>query len=337
VRGTGFGRSLTWALLFLFSSGALLLCPFVGSGSVDISVVLRPGASDVASTIFWKLRLPRVLQAFVAGVGLAAGGMTFQALFRNPLATPFTLGVASGASLGAVVVIRAGLAGSLLGLSTASAGAFAGALGAVFFVYALSRTRWGLSTSALLLAGVAASFFFSSLILFLQFTTDPFNSFRLLRWVVGGIYAVGGLTGAGAILPPVVVGLLVLWPLCRELDLLSLGEEIAASRGVSVERTKKVLFFVTSLMVAAVVSMCGPIGFVGMMAPHICRLLVGSDHRALLPAACLFGGGFLVACDTVARTVVAPIQLPVGVITAFLGGPFFLVLLLSRSSEPRGF
>jgi len=185
----------------------------------------------------------------------------------------------------------------------------------------------------MLLAGVAVSFFFSSVILFLQYMTDPSRSFRMLRWVMGGLEGFVGFEALWQTLPFVLSGSLVAWYLTHELNLLATGEEFAFSRGVNGGRTKLVLFAAVSLMIGAVVAVCGPIGFVGLMAPHICRLLVGPDHRYLLPLSWLFGGAFLVVCDTAARMLMAPMELPVGILTALLGGPFFVWLLLARRRD----
>jgi len=287
------------------------------------------GAFDV----LWKIRLPRVAMAFLAGSALATSGMAFQAMFRNPLATPFTLGVSSGASLGAAIGIHLSLAFHLLGIPAITWCAFAGAVVAIGLVYGLTRTRHGFSTATMLLAGVAVSFFFSSLILFLQYLSDFTRTFRMLRWVMGGLEQIVGFDEVFNVFPFVVAGTLVLFYLTHELNLITTGEELATARGVEVNRMKLLVFFAASLMVGAVVAVCGPIGFVGLMVPHICRLLVGADHRWLTPATLLFGGVFLTLCDTLARTVIAPTELPVGIITSLLGGPFFLWLLLGRSPE----
>jgi len=187
-------------------------------------------------------------------------------------------------------------------------------------------------TATMLLAGVAISFFFSSLILLIQYVCDMTHSFRIVRWLMGGLEAVG-FQPAVNMFPFVVLGCVIVFFQLNGLNLLSVGEEIAVSRGVDASKTKKLLFFATSLMVGGVVAVCGPIGFVGMMVPHICRLLIGPDHRYLMPATILFGSAFLVICDTIARTAFAPVEMPVGIITALLGGPFFIWLLLSRVSE----
>jgi iron complex transport system permease protein len=222
----------------------------------------------------------------------------------------------------------------VLGIPGSTWFAFGGALCAILLVYGFTRIKQGFSTATMLLAGVAISFFFSSLILFLQYLSDFTRTYRMLRWVMGGLDNVVGFGDVRNVLPFVVAGALVVLYLRHELNLITTGEELATARGMAVGRVKIALFFTASLMVGAVVAVCGPIGFVGLMAPHICRLLIGPDHRYLTPAALLFGGAFLVLCDTLARTIMAPTELPVGILTALLGGPFFLWLLLGRSSEP---
>lgn len=319
------------SLLGFASLAVLLGAPFIGGQWLPLASIFLP--DDPAALIFWEIRLPRVVLAWIAGAGLAAAGMTFQALFRNALATPFTLGVSSGASLGAALGVRLGWGASFVGVSTVSLGAMAGALLAIFVVHGLTQLKRDRSAATLLLAGVAVNFFFSSLILLIQYTADFHDTFRILRWLMGGLHMVG-FDAALQVLPFVVAGALLLAARVGELNLLSVDEELAASRGVAVARVKTVLFLATSCMVGVIVSLCGPIGFVGLMAPHICRLLVGSDHRYLLPATLLFGGAFLVACDTIARTAFAPTELPVGIFTSLLGGPFFLWLLLRSGRSP---
>lgn len=334
-------RTAILAALAVLAVLVLAVAPFLGLENIPLSV-LWGGSDDPGKLdILWKIRIPRVVMAFLAGTALAASGMAFQAMFRNPLATPFTLGVSSGASLGAAVAaIYDKLAFVVLGVSSQAIFAMGGAVLTILLVYGLTRARRGFSTATMLLAGVAINFFFSSLILFLQYQTDPTRTFRILRWMMGGLDYVVSFHDVLGVLPFVVSGCLVLFAMTHELNLLTTGEELATSRGVEVDRTKKLLFFAASLMVGGVVAACGPIGFVGLMVPHICRLLVGPDHRWLAPATLLFGGAFLVLCDTLARTILymtsqTPAELPVGIITALLGGPFFLWLLLARQTgEP---
>ena len=317
-------RWLVLTALAILAVAVPAVCCFIGEIAITPGQVLD-GNSD-AAWVFRNFRLPRVLVGFLAGVGLALCGMAFQALFRNPLTTPYTLGVASGASLGAVAAILSGLTFTVLGVSGLAVFAFIGALLSVFLIYGLSRLHRSFDTNTLLLAGVALSFCFSSLILFLQFRSDFHDSYRIIRWMMGGLQ-VPGPDAVFDVLPFVVAGVAVIVLYLQELNLLSTGEELAVSRGVDVDRTKKLLFFASSLAVGGIVATCGPIGFVGLMAPHICRLMVGPDHRYLAPATALFGGSFLVLCDTVARTILTTAEIPVGVITALLGGPYFLILL----------
>lgn len=297
----------------------VIVSPFLGMSHTT--------TAEIQQQILTEIRLPRMLFAFIAGTGLALCGMVFQAMFRNPLATPFTLGVASGASLGAALYVYLGLSFSFIGIDGTSFAAFSGALISISFVYYLSRFRSNFSTETLLLTGVAISFFFSSLILFIQYLSNITDSFRILRWLMGSLSIVG-YHDILQLLPFVTICVAVVLWLSRELNLLMTGDEIALSRGVNVQGIRYALFFVSSLCVGAIVAVCGPIGFVGMMVPHICRLLIGHDHRWLIPATLLFGGGFLILCDTIARLIIAPAEIPVGVITTLLGGPFFIWLLI---------
>jgi iron complex transport system permease protein len=317
-------------LLAVLAALVLTCSPFAGMERIPLATLWQRG-DETTARILWQLRVPRVVMAFLAGAGLAAGGLAFQAVFRNPLAEPFTLGVASGAALGASAYIHLGLPFSLLWISGASWFAFAGALLAIVLVYGMTRARQGFSAATMLLAGVAVSFCFSSLILFMQYLSDFTQSFLLLRWVMGGLHAVVGFGEVLTVLPLVAVGTAIVLYLTHELNLVTTGEELAASRGVAVNRTKVLLFVAVSLMVGGIVSVCGPIGFVGLIVPHICRLLVGPDHRFLTPAALLCGAILLSLCDTLARTIMAPTELPVGILTSLLGGPFFLWLLVRRS------
>ncbi len=314
-------------LLVLLTFLTFLLMPFVGIKTISPANIFSMGSRD--SYLFWNIRFARVLVSFLAGSALAVSGMVFQALFRNALATPFTLGVASGAAFGVSLYIRLGLAFSFLGFSGEPLFAFMGAVLVIFLVYGLTKLKRGFSVTSMLLAGVAMNFFFSSFILFMQYMSDFTQSFRIARWLMGGIETVGYIPVLD-LFPFVIGGAVVILYLARELNLMVSGEETAISRGVDVLKTKTVLFFTTSLMVGVVVSVCGPIGFVGMMAPHICRLLIGNDHRFLTPASFLFGGVFLTLCDGLSRTLIAPAEIPLGVITALLGGPFFIWLLMGE-------
>lgn len=281
--------------------------------------------------IFWKIRLPRILLGFLAGAALAVSGMVFQSIFRNPLATPFTLGVSSGASLGAALAVKLGLTFTLLGLSAETFCCFFGALLTVALVYLLSSWRRDFSTEIMLLSGVAISFCFSAAILFIQYISDFTASYQIIRWLMGDLNTVGYADPARllAVLLPVLAAVLFFGP---DLNLILAGDELAHSRGVNVRRSKIILFVCISLLIGTVVSLCGPIGFVGMMVPHVLRLLTGAEHRKLTVACTLAGGAFLAICDFAARTIIAPAEIPAGILTSMLGGPFFLWLLLRRRS-----
>lgn len=320
-------KNLILALIVLFCATTVLLSPWLGLQRVSWGDVMGNG-DPLLGDIFWKLRLPRTLTAFLAGCGLALGGASFQALFRNPLAEPFTLGVSAGASAGIALSLYLGGGTVILGfLSTENVFAFAGALLAIGVVFAFSRLKSDFATATLLLAGVAVSFFFSSLIMLLQHLVDPYNVARMFRAMIGGIAAAGQRQMLLA-LPFVCLGALIAGVHWRELDIMSFGEETALSRGVETNRVRRLLFLSVSLMVGGITALCGPVGFVGLVAPHICRILIGPEHKRLLPASAIFGGTFLILADLAARTILAPSELPVGVISSLCGAPFFLWLLV---------
>ena len=321
---------ITIALFVLITAAVLMAAPFIGMEKITPSSLME--GEGAGAEIFWRIRIPRVIVGFIAGSALALSGMAFQAVFRNPLATPFTLGVSSGAAFGAALFLTTGIMAGMKYLPGQSISAFIFATVSIGLVYGLTRVRRGFSTAAMLIAGVAINFFFSSLILFMQYMSDFTQSFRIVRWLMGGVETVG-YSSVRVLLPFFILGTATIFANVRELDLLSLGDDIAAGRGVDVKRTRMSIFIAASILVGGVVSICGPIAFVGMMAPHICRLLIGEGHTKLAPATLLFGGAFLVVCDTIARTVIAPAEIPVGVITALLGGPFFLWLLLGGDGE----
>ena len=329
---TSANRSRTLLLMMLLAIIVTLLLPWVGHHLPPLSVIARPGADDVDAVIFWQIRTPRVLLSFLAGAGLSLGGLVFQALFRNPLATPFTLGVASGASLGVTIAVIGGFHFTMMGVSGTSLAALGGASLSVLLVYGVARAAGKLSPTTMLLAGVAISFFFSSLILLLQYLSDAGSAYRILHWLMGDVSR-ANVDTLLQLTPFIISGMLIIMPMHRELNLLSITDDIAASRGVRVERCRLILFFAVSLMVAGIVTICGPIGFVGIMVPHICRLVIGSNHRHLIPATLLFGGMFLALCDTIARNISASAEIPVGIVTALLGGPFFLWLLLGKKHK----
>ena len=318
------------AACFVAMIVAVLVAPFIGATPIRATAVFSPTvpfADNVDAQIFFIARLPRALAAALVGGTLAAAGVVFQGLLRNPLATPYTLGVSSGAALGAMLAITFG---ARLPFGSVELASLVGALTAVFVVYLLASARQqGLSSTVLLLAGVTLNAFFSALILFVQYISDFAQIFRALRWLMGDLDVVSYRPILSA-LPLVAIAFVGFARLARPLNLLSLGADAAGTRGVDVERAQRLAFFGGSLATGAAVSVGGPIGFVGIIVPHLVRLVVGADHRLVLPASTFFGAAFLVVCDMMARTVIAPIELPVGVVTAVIGGPFFLWLLLGK-------
>ncbi len=283
--------------------------------------------------IFVQFRLPRVLAAAIVGAGLGAAGAAFQGLLRNPLAEPYTLGISSGASLAAVIAIRFG-ADTILGGSGVGVAALIGSLLTVVFIYRLARTDSRLPPATLLLAGITIAMFCSAASLLVQYTADLGEVYRMVRWMMGGLDAVR--------YPPLLratvaisIGIAILLWLSPTLNALAAGEDAASSLGVDVRRSVSLGFFAASLIVGASIALAGPIGFVGLIVPHALRTLFGSDHRRLIPLSALGGASLLCACDTLARLVNAPAEIPVGVVTAVAGGPFFLYLLVRHKSSGR--
>lgn len=279
-------------------------------------------------TIIISVRLPRVVLALLVGMGLAVAGAIFQGLFRNPMADPSIIGSSQGAALGATIAFFFGIKAGWGGLSAVPLFAFAGSLGAVMVVYLIARSGGRVSISSLLLVGIALSSFLASIVSLLMVVSED-RMHNIFFWLMGGL-GTGNWDMVMAVLPFVLVGSVVSILYGKDLNLLLLGEERAAQLGLEVERFKWLMIGVASLVVGAAVSVSGIIGFVGLMTPHIVRLLTGPDHRYLVPGSLLGGGLFLVLADTLARTVIAPNELPVGIVTAFFGAPFFIYLLKRR-------
>jgi iron complex transport system permease protein len=284
-----------------------------------------------AGVILLQVRLPRVLLGFLVGGGLAVVGVALQALLRNPLADPYVLGISSGAALGAVVAILLGIGTTVLAISALPLFAFVGGLFSLFVVYRIAASYGRLPIHILLLAGVILNAIFSALIMFVTSSMAPNRSFGTMAWLMGTLTAPTYPAMAALAMYLVTGGLILIWQ-ARPLNLLALGEETAFSMGVEVDKVKKIVFFTSALLTGAVVSVSGMIGFVGMVIPHAVRMVLGADHRLLFPASAIVGGTFLIAADTVARTVLAPGEIPVGVVTALAGGPFFIFLLMNRKS-----
>jgi iron complex transport system permease protein len=313
---------------------ACLLAPLVGSTTIHLGRVFDrsvPYAENIDAQIFFVARLPRVVAAALVGSAMALSGVVFQALLRNPLASADTLGVSAGASLGAMMAITFNASFSVLGMSAVSVASFTGSIGALGIVYAMSSARRrGASTTVLLLGGITLQALLGAIISFVQYLADFTQTFRNVRWLMGSLDVASYAPIVVAIVP-----LMLAWlgfaTLPRALDLLSVGAESAAARGVDVDRAERVALVSASLATGAAVSLAGPVSFIGIIVPHLVRLVVGADHRVVLPASALFGAAFLIGSDVVARTIIAPLELPVGIITAIAGGPVFLWLLFRRS------
>jgi iron complex transport system permease protein len=310
-----------------------LVAPLVGSTPLDLTKVFSrtlPFTDNVDAQVFFISRLPRVVAAALVGVGLSLSGVVFQALLRNPLASSDTLGVAAGATLGAILAITFHADVTLFSISAVPLASFAGSIGALGIVYGLSTARRrGTSSTMLLLAGIAVAALLAAVGRFVQYLADVTETFRTMQWLMGSLDVASYAPIVAALVPMTIAGV-GFATLPRVLDLISMGQEAAEARGVDVERAERIALISASMSTGAAVSLGGPVLFVGIIVPHLVRLIVGADHRLVLPASALFGASFLVVCDLIARTIFAPVELPVGIITAMVGGPFFLWLLFRR-------
>jgi iron complex transport system permease protein len=341
---TNFRWMTTLGILALTALTVSVICLHFGAQPIGYGEILRVcvaavsgneidgGISDVASTILLQVRLPRLLLGFLVGCALATVGVALQALLRNPLADPYVLGVSSGAALGAAVGVLFGVGTTFLADTALPVCGFAGGLLALVIVYRMAASSEQLPIHSLLLTGVILNAIFSALIMFITSILDPNRSYGMMAWLMGTLTAptYGGLVGLVVYLS---IGLILLFGHMRVLNVLALGEDTARTLGVDTERAKRSLFVLAALVTGAVVSVSGMIGFIGMVVPHAVRLVTGADHRLLLPASALVGGTFLMGADTIARTMISPAEIPVGIITALAGGPFFVYLLLWRKDR----
>jgi len=306
-----------------------IVLPLVGGIPITLQALLSEQSPEIRQ-IYFELRLPRIILGSIVGASLAVAGLVFQSLFRNPLASPYTLGIASGSAFGVALFVKLSIGVPLLvGFSVMSLGALFGAGLTLLVLLLFIKRNVSQRSLELLLIGVMLSFFFSSLVMFVQYLSDFTEVYRISRWLMGSLSTVGYFE--------TLVVLLVSLPLWvyiyshrRALDLLLFGDEFAHARGVETTQVPRNLLLATSFLVAIIVAVTGPIGFVGIIVPHLCRFLVGERHEILIFASILVGGVFLPLCDTFARVVVSPFELPVGLVTALLGGPFFLGLLLFK-------
>jgi len=321
---------LMLAILFIAAIAAL----FVGTVQVDfrsaVSFILDgfwSGQSNVSSldnTILFSIRLPRIILAGLVGASLSLAGAIFQALLRNPLADPYILGLSGGSAVGAIIGMIIGATAFPFGVP---ASAFSGAILAVFIVFGIAGTN--LQSNTILLAGVIVNAFFSAVILFFMAVSSKTYLQNIMFWLMGDLSspAVEGLWISFALL---ALGFILIYREAKALNLIAMGEDTALQLGVNVRKTKGLLFIIASLLTAVAVSVSGIIGFVGLIIPHIMRLTIGSDHRILLPTCLFSGASFLIVADAISRSIMAPVELPVGVITAFCGAPYFIYLLRRR-------
>jgi iron complex transport system permease protein len=318
---------LVLVTLFSVMVGSVRVDPGRSISILFQSLLGRTGTeAEMERTIILSLRFPRALLAGLVGAGLSVSGVIFQALLRNPLADPYILGVSSGSAVGAIIAILFGLGSLSFGLPLAS---FAGALVTIGMVFYFGKQEGKIHPNILLLAGVITGSFLSAIIMFFLSVSQKEELHTIIFWLMGD-FSFANPQAISIILPYIMAGFLILYWKSRHLNLILSGEENAMQLGVDVERLKILSYLCASLMTAASVSLCGLIGFVGLIIPHATRLLFGPDHRLLLPASALIGASFLILCDTFARTILSPMELPVGVITAAFGGPFFIYLLRRR-------
>ena len=337
-----------WKLYFVLLTGILLLVFIfslnIGFSHIPFDNILKilaknvpilgdfvefSGFSEVQESIIIHIRLPRVLGGALVGVALAVAGVAYQGIFRNPMADPYTIGAMGGASFGAAVAIVLGVGVALLGVNTVPIFAFIGALLSVFLVYAISREGPRVPITTLILSGLTVTIFFNALVTYLKLIAGE-RLHALTFWIMGG-FTYTNWTDVSTIFPLVIIGTIVIYLYARDLNILVLGEEQAQHLGVELEKVKKILLAAGALITAAAVSISGLIGFVGLIIPHLTRILIGPDHRILLPTSAIVGASFMMICDALARVIIAPTELPVGVITAVTGGPFFIYLLRRKS------
>ncbi len=314
-----FGVLLLLGLLAVFAIGLALMLGSVPVTVRDVLAVFAGQADDMAGRLVLELRLPRALSAFATGALLAMAGSLMQVLVRNPLADPYVLGISGGAAVAALLALLAGLGGLWL-----TGSAFGGALLAMLLVFGLAHRNGDWSPTRLLLTGVVLASGWGALVSFLLVVSPDSRLHGMLFWLMGDLAYAGDPGPALAVLG---LGLLACWPLARDLNVLQRGDLQAGALGVDTRKLQRRLYLLASLLTASAVVQAGSIGFVGLVIPHLVRLLGLTDHRLLLPGAALAGGGLLVLADTLARTLLAPQQLPVGIITALIGIPLFLHLL----------
>ncbi len=354
VESTYFRRTSRWKLILVLLIFALIATVIisinVGYAQISFPDILTILAKQIpflngftasstiqpsAESIILQIRLPRIMAGVLVGAALAAAGVLYQGVFKNPMADSYVLGVSAGAAVGASFSILFGVSFVFLGLRLVQVAAFLGALAAMFLVYNISRVGSRVPVATLLLCGIAVNFFLFAVVGLLEVVAgDELHS--IVFWLIGGFSNVLW-KDIWAMLPFIVIGVVVAYFYARDLNLLAMGEETAHHLGVNVERSKQILLVLASMITAAAVSICGLVGFVGLMIPHVTRLIIGPDHRILLPTSTIIGAIFLVICDDLARVVATPfastLELPVGIITMLFGAPFFIILFKRKKQS----
>lgn len=346
------GKSKHYNIKFLLFA-AILFCLIIISsnlGVADISflqttrIILSKipfinqltNIQDVNSTfalIILKIRLPRILLAALIGIGLSIVGVTFQGLFKNPMADPYVLGVSSGSALGAAIAIILGFDYSLFGFGAISLMAFAGSIISTFIVYNIARVGNKIPSVTLLLSGISISFLLSSIIsLIMTFKRDAIE--KIIFWTMGSVSS-ANMNQVIFLLPVIIIGTIIISMFSRDLNIILTGDDTAKSLGIEVETVRKILLITCSIITAACVSVSGIIGFVGFIVPHIIRLIIGADNRILIPFSAVGGAIFMIICDSLSRTLVQPAEIPIGVITSILGAPYFLYLIHKNKQKVK--
>jgi iron complex transport system permease protein len=354
VESTYFRRTSRWKLILVLLIFALIATVIVsinvGYAQISFTDILTILGKQIPflngftnsstirpadESIILQIRLPRILAGVLVGAALAAAGVLYQGVFKNPMADSYVLGVSAGAAVGASFTILFGASFVFFGLRLVQVAAFLGALSAMFLVYNISRVGSRVPVSTLLLCGIAVNFFLFAVVGLLEVIAgDELHS--IVFWLIGGFSNVLW-KDIWAMLPFIVIGVVLAYFYARDLNLLAMGEETAHHLGVNVERSKQILLVLASMITAAAVSICGLVGFVGLMIPHVTRLVIGPDHRILLPTSTIIGAIFLVICDDLARVVATPfastLELPVGIITMLFGAPFFIFLFKKKKQS----
>ncbi len=314
-------------LLLIIASGMLLLAPFIGGKFIPFDEMLTK-----KGIVFWQIRVPRVLLSFLSGGILAVSGMVFQAIFKNPIASPFTLGASGGAGFGASFYILLGFSPIIYGLPLITVFGFLGAIFSVLIIFFIAKLYQKFDSTVLILSGIIINFFFASLIMLIQYFSNFTEIFKITRWSMGSLQT----TGYEAVLSIFVmslIGAFFLFYHAQDLNLLMVGDDFSLSRGIDIDKVKKKLFVICSLMLGAVVSFCGPISFIGIISPHLGRMIFSYNHRYLWYISFILGGLLLLVCDTISRILIWPVELPVGVLTAILGGPFFIWVMFQTKKN----